>query len=358
MPTNPFAALAAQAARGRTAQAAKPADDVPAQEAAGAPAGDGEASSAAPPAPAATKADAAAPAAASASRSLQVLTSTGNRQFDAILAGCVGTLDEAGCFKLDDDYARLSYLFTLAGSSSLPAVRPGAEQEVTEDGEIVARRGERTLEITMPADAAHALKINLVATGARGWDAMYEHVSGGVAAGAMGANMLQAERRMVAQAVTRYLDDSRLQLWNVPIIYQAAVLEENPAARDGTEDGLMAQAAAPSSITPDVTREPQLAGPAAGNAEATEPTAIPADWASHSGPLVLTIEGDLPVRAASAQEAATVTTALVMVASEIPQLWQQLRPSGRAIQAAQLIAPADDEDEDDSNGHRAPGMGG
>lgn len=324
---NPFAALAAR-------QAARPAPTTSTGQG-------GELS----PAPDA------APQEPPATKTMHVLLSTGDIRFDALLAGCVGRVNESDCFELDPDYARLSYLFTLAAGSNLPVVRPGQEQDVTTDGEIVARRGERTIEVTMPAPAAAALKANLIDLGARGWDSLYRSVAGAsLPAGAMGANMLERERQMVAQAVAAYLESGKMVTWDVPVIYRAAIFEENPADRANTEKALLATSSVvPGSIVPDITRTPAPAardsGAQAQGEGAAADNAIPREWAQHVGSLDFSVEGTLQVRAASAEDAAQVATALLMLGASIPRVAEQLKPTGDAIEAARMVEPTVDDDD-------------
>jgi hypothetical protein len=350
--TSPFAALAARNGSRAAAPHDKPAAAVnPAQPDQPTP----QAEPAAAAGPAVTSPAEAVPQevapqiAPPANKTIHVLTSTGNPQFDAILAGCVGSVDQNKCFQVDPDYTRLSYLFTLAQGSSVPMTGGDADNEVvSQSDQLTARRAERGIEFTMTASAANALKINCVATSARGWDKLYQDVGGGVAAGAMGANMLNRERQMVANSVAAYLLSAGLPTWRVPVIYQTTAHEEDPQARPTTEADLLRQTAVASNINPDVTRLPKRAEPAGqqdlASQEVHAAVSIPQEWSSHKGALQLTVEGDIQVLASSAEEAAQVSTALLLLSREIPSLAVRLQLSASSIQAAQLLPPTDDGD--------------
>jgi hypothetical protein len=277
-------------------------------------------------------------------KTMHVITTTGNGQFDAILAGCVGHLDEENRFQLDADYARLSYLFTLASGSSLLALQNG-KNGIQHSGEPAAGQGEWTTAINLLNEDAAALKTNLIALCAQRWNEMYESVSTMVPGGGVGSNMLNAERQMVAAAVKAYIQDSGLQVWDVPVLYQAMVGGDDPSQRGTTESQLLAQAGMPLSIMLDGTRSVQRAAQPTQQPtqQATQQeTRVPEAWTTHQGPLQLSVEGDLQVLAASAEQALPVGAALLQVCQQVPGLWQQLKPCGRAIQVAHLVEAQDE----------------
>lgn len=346
-PMNPFAAAIAR----RAAQAAASVDDGPAVVT------EVHAAPAIAAVPAGTPANAVAkvePDAPAAGPSLHVVTSTGDSRFDAILAGTVGTLDEQGRFQLDPDYKQLSYLFTLAAGSMLPAVRPGQELSESKEGDLIMRQGERTIEVIMPAAATVALKANLIELSAVRWGAFYEQQLGGLTPGSLNANMLKSERDNVAGAVDRYLAGLNMQQWDVPVIYSTTVHEEGPAERASDEAGLLKMAGSISRMTPDVTRQPiaHVAAPSApavdgAGAEAGAPvSAVPAEWAAHQGALNLTVEGSLTVRAGCAEDAARLTSALLLIANAAPRLAGSFAPRAESIQAAELLPPMTEGDDD------------
>jgi hypothetical protein len=283
-------------------------------------------------------------------KTLYVLTSSGDSRFDVILAGLVGHRDSGNCFQIDADYTRLSYLFTLGQGSSLPVLPnipmgEAQDSEAINSGEVTIQRvGERVLAVTLPTSAAQAFKVNCVATASRGWSDMYHQKAKVLPAGMLGANVLEAERQRVASAVAAYVDEARLQTWQVPIIYTAMVYEEDPDYRGKTESELLGQASTPTNILPDITRPPvareevqdQTAAAHVvegdGAAHQAMQVPIPADVAQHQGALELTIEGEISVRARSSDEAAQVATGLLMVASRVPRFAQMLEPVGNSIQ--------------------------
>lgn len=292
---------------------------------------------------------------------IHVITHTGSGRFDAILSGCVGHLDEVGRFHLDPDYAKLSHLFTLASRSSLQAV--GCDDHTVEPSQantsaaIFTNSRERTMAITMPQSALFALKTNLIGLCAQRWDGMYDSVATTVPEGTLAATMLQVERQSVSRAVHAHLSASALPEWSVPVTFQADVLEEDPQIRSRCSNGLLLQAGRPLSITPDITREPgatdrglATAATADTNAHITEqPQPSTAAWVDHVGPLSLTIEAEMRVRASSPEQAWQVTDAMLSVAREIPGLWAQLRPTAQSIRAVQLGLPMDQDPDGDRN---------
>lgn len=358
-PASPFATLAALAANNR--RAAPPAEQAPAPSVTQVQATPvvetpPQATQAAPaaPSPAPAAPEAATPGAAltvvapaSESKTIQVLTSMGNYQFDAIFTGTVGTLDSNNCFKIDPDYTRLSYLFTLSQGSAMPVLSRATQvaapsSEAVTHGEVTSRVGERTVELTLPAAAAAAIKVNCIAKASQTWGDLYQAVARNLPAGLMGADMLATERRNVEQAVESYVSESGLTPWKVPVIYSAVVFEEEPEFRGNREEDLLAKAASPSKFLPDVTRTPvpvtpgtEVAPPAQDAAH--EGAAVPADVATHHGGLELTVEGEIQVLATSAQQAAQVATGLLMVANQAPRFAQMLRPQGVSIQHVKLL---------------------
>lgn len=362
-PASPFAALAANNRR-----AAAPAEPTPVQSAKqGQPTPlvetPPQATQAAPatpaaPAPAPAAAEEATPgtaltvvASASEAKTIQVLTSTGDSRFDAIFTGTVGSLDANNCFKIDPDYTRLSYLFTLSQGSAMPVLSRATQvaapgSEAMTDGEVTSRVGESAVELTLPVAAAVALKVNCIAKASQTWGELYQAVARSLPAGLMGADMLATERRNVEQAVEGYVSESGLTSWKVPVIYSAVVYEEEPEFRGNREEDLLAKSANPANFLPDVTRTPVPAAAAIEGAPldpnvAQEVTAVPANVASHRGGLELTVEGEIQVLATSAQQAAQVATGLLVVANQAPRFAQMLRPQGVSIQHVKLLEPQD-----------------
>lgn len=290
---------------------------------------------------------------------LHVLSSTGHGRFDQILAGVVGTEDEQGRFVLDPDYSRLAYLFTLASSSQLPIVRD--EERVLIDqstGEVEIRRGERTLEVSLPPSLAKAFKANLVEMAGAHWGRLYESVGSFVPGAGLGGSMLQNERDTVARNVATYAAEGGMTQWDVPLVYTTSVLEENPAARGTTEATLLAMAGGFRNAIVDVTRDPvphvapaapatQQAGEGAVETPADESPAIPAEWAAHTGGLELTVEGVVTVRAANADDAARLATSVLYSAMHIPNLRQSVRPRAVSIQGGVTLQPTEVEVDDD-----------
>jgi hypothetical protein len=359
-PASPFAALAANNRR-----AAAPAEPTPAQSAkqdqptplVETPPQATQATPAAP-APAPAAAEAATPgtaltvvASASEPKTIQVLTSTGDARFDAIFTGTVGSLDARGCFKIDPDYTRLSYLFTLSQGSAMPVLSRATQvaapgSEAVTDGEVTSRVGESAVELTLPVAAAVALKVNCIAKASQTWGELYQAVARNLPAGLMGADMLATERRNVEQAVEGYISESGLTAWKVPVVYSAVVYEEEPEFRGNREEDLLAKSANPANFLPDVTRTPVPVAAAIEGAlrdpnVAQEVTAVPANVATHRGGLELTVEGEIQVLATSAQQAAQVATGLLVVANQAPRFAQMLRPQGVSIQHVKLLEPQD-----------------
>jgi len=365
--TSPFAALAAASARGRPAQ-------TPAQTPSSGPSNSTEvavAQSAAPVQAAPVQAEqvSAQTNAVVVQQPLQtvhILTGTGDTRFDAILVGCMGKLDERRCFQIDSDYSRLSHLFTLAQGSSLPANAVGtnlmpvvtqeAGQEVqTGHDDVVARSTEQTLEFTLSASAAQALKVNCIANSARGWGAMYESVARTINLGSIGNTMLRTEQAQVERNVQTYLEGAQLQKWLVPVIYTQTVPQEDPQLRARTESGLLEQAGRVMQMMPDVTQQPRPAANAQTVLQAQD-APIPQAWANHVGALDLTIEGELETMANTAQDAAQVAAALSALGRHAPTFAAHMRPKGNAIQAAVLVMPEgmqmDDDADDDEQDHQ------
>lgn len=359
-PASPFAALAANNRR-----AAPPADQAPApsvtqvqatpvvdtqpQAAQAAPA----AAAAPSPAPAAPD-EAAMPgaaltvvASASEPKTIQVLTSTGLPNADDIYTGTVGTLDSNSCFKIDPDYPRLAYLFTLSTGGSMPVLSRAMQvaapsSEAVTHGDVTARIGENTVELTLPAAAAAAFKVTCISKASQNWGRLYEAIGGHLPRGLMVMDALETDQRLVQQAVESYVSESGLTPWKVPIIYSAVVYEEEPEFRGTREEDLLAKAASPSNILPDVTRTPvpvaaAIEGAPPAQDAAHEGAAVPADVATHRGGLELTVEGEIQVLATSAQQAAQVATGLLMVANQAPRFAQMLRPQGVSIQHVKLL---------------------
>jgi hypothetical protein len=274
---------------------------------------------------------------------LFVLNDAGSYQMNQILSGVVGTVDDAGKFKIHDDYKKLSYLFTLAEAGQLPT---------NESGSIDASS---LAPVVLPESVVPAFLASMVSTSSANWSRMYEAAlnMGGHGGNAVGRAMVEQERNNTERAVATYLSGLGMQLWSVPVVYGAHSVEEQPAHRATNEAGLIESACNIRNVqiftggeVVQVQPQPEQAQPPGElqvQAPATEPgEAATPSWVNHVGPLSLVIEGEMRVLAPSAEIAAQVVQAQIDVRRTATRL-PQLQLNGHSIQNVELEEPTPDE---------------
>lgn len=286
-----------------------------------------------------------------------VLTGAGGGRFDQIYAGVVGNLDAQGKFAIHPDYKQVAYLFSLVDASSIPAAIPGQAQEIQVDPlapEVTVAKIEHVLEVQLPAASMKAFRASMIDVTSRRWGSLYESVAAGIPGGTMVAQALQAEAATTARNVQNYIAAAGLRHFDVPVLFDAHIAEENPAQRGATEAEVLAMASGASNITllpyewsDGAPVDSALNAEQAEENEAANTGALPAQWLNHQGPMAIKAEGHLKVLAGDAKQAHDVASAMLKIAHAAPHLiGEHLKPVPHAIQSAQLLEPEGDDDAD------------
>lgn len=270
-------------------------------------------------------------------RTVHVLISTGSEAFDELLAGTAGALDPTGHFQIDADYAHLSPFFGARARSALPALPAGAELLADASGDITAQVGERAIALSLPEPAARALKASLIETSAERWAGFYRHRLRETLPKGLSASILEEELARLQEAVQRYLAGCGLAEWEVPVVYRTRVHEENPVLRPADERRLLRTGRDHAAFSRDIYRPIAPRGAPPGQRIGHLGSALPDNWLAHAGPMDLTAEGTIPVRAATAIEAGSVASAILLVARHSHIVADSLRPLPHSIQAVELL---------------------
>lgn len=225
---------------------------------------------------------------------LTVIAGHANAQFDRILTGVVGRMNE-GLFTIDPIYKQVSYLFSLADSG------------------VTEQEGTRLTDVTLPSEAAaNEYVINALKARGNAWDEMYAQVGKYVPGGDLGKHMLEQEKMLVKNATQRVIEAAGLTSYSVPVTYEAFVDQD----ADRTAATTVAQLAASASVvTATIT-------PATGEGVVIAPTAEQPEQAltdvvrDHPGGMTLTLNGMAEVLASSPEHAKVIMNTLLSVSNQ------------------------------------------
>lgn len=291
-------------------------------------------------------------------------------RFDAIYVGTVGSVGPDKRFYVHPDYAQIAYLYALAPAMPTALANTDAVNTTVQAlpgmDEAGLAPGEQLLAVDLPASAQLAFRANMIEVASRRWSSLYAHMTRGLSPSmlnqmGLGAESLRNDERTTANNVAAFMQRNAMQLWDVAVVYETRIDEEDPAQRGATEADLLKC----SSVVRNLQVAPQehsparpVQAPAQAGAEqpaaAAEPAPQPADWLVHTGPIEVTVDGTIRVRAGNAAQAGLVAGAMIEAAKASPQLLGQfLSPTPTAIARARMLPPTQqDEDEGDYWGER------